>query len=115
MNINKKAGNLKKMNLTTCAKGVDCSGFVARVWGFTFKLGTSTIEEYVKPVSPFLTLGDVLNKYGEHVVVFQSNGPNGINTFESTHDQNFDRVVNYYRAWSALAGYKPWRSITSCL
>jgi hypothetical protein len=61
-----------------------------------------------------LTLGDVLDYPGVHVVVFVSNATNGINTYEATAYLYYDRVVYIYRPWSTLTGYIPYRSKTSC-
>jgi hypothetical protein len=62
-----------------------------------------------------LALGDALNKVGSHIVIFGSNATNGLYTYESTHENNYDRVVYMYRTWSSLSGYQPIRSATSCL
>lgn len=116
MNSGYKAGNMNTAYvLTGCARGVDCSGFVSRVWGFTYKLSTSTIPNHSKPYTPVLTTGDVLNLAGSHVVVFDANTFNGIYAWEATAYLNLDRVASTYRSWSSLSGYQPLRSETSCL
>jgi hypothetical protein len=116
MQSNYKAGNMDTTypNGIACAHGVDCSGFVTRVWGLTSKLSTWTIPGASKPLCPVLTLGDVLDYPGVHVVVFVSNATNGINTYEATAYLYYDRVVYIYRPWSTLTGYIPYRSKTSC-
>ena len=117
MSANYKAGNLDTSfpYALPCVRGVDCSGFVSRVWGLTSKLTTRTIPQHVKLYTPSpMLLGDVFNKYDDHVVVFVSNATNGINTYESTHYLNYDRVVSIYRPWSTLTGYAGYRSLTSC-
>jgi hypothetical protein len=120
MSLGKKAGNLDNSTSSglPCSYGVDCSGFVSRVWGFTSKYGTSTIMSHIKSIQLYtfaLALGDALNKVGSHIVILGSNATNGIYTYESTHENNYDRVVYMYRTWSSLSGYQPIRSATSCL
>lgn len=109
-----KAGNMPYNSLTWCASGVDCSGYVARVWGFTYKLSTNTIPDHVMPYTPLLETGDVMNYAGSHVMVFLWNASNGINALESTAYQNLDRVAYTYRSWSSLSGYQALRSETRC-
>jgi len=117
MAANKKAGNLDTTYPSglSCSYGIDCSGYVSRVWGMTSKLSTRTIPDHVKPYTPAtLVVGDVYNHYDDHVVVFRSYATNGINTYEATHFQSYDRVAPAYRAWSDLVGYQAYRSLTSC-
>jgi hypothetical protein len=99
-----------------CAYGIDCSGFVARVWGLTTseKPGTTKLVSFAKSTPVTLVTGDALVHPGYHAVIFKSNGTNGINTYESTAHNNSDSVVIDFRSWSDLAAYRLYRSQTSC-
>jgi hypothetical protein len=61
--------------------GTDCSGFVARAWGFASpklsdKLGTKGIANYAALVSTgVLRAGDVLNRFGKHTILVRSVSP----------------------------------------
>lgn len=116
-----KAGNRNTDQPTQfCAYGVDCSGFVSRLWGILAqeKPGTTTLwDKYRKPMGQMsfaLSTGDALNNPGWHVMMFSSNGANGIWAYESVKENGIDRAVYDFRTWSFLAAYKPMRSITSC-
>jgi hypothetical protein len=115
MAAGKKAGNWNNVTSLSCSYGVDCSGFVSRVWGLSSKQSTSTLPSYALAKCPKLTAGDALNKAGEHVVLFDSNTTNGVNVYESTHYQNYDRVVYDYRPWSTLSGYVGLRAKSNCI
>lgn len=54
---------------SSCAVGVDCSGFVSRVWGLTSKYGTSTLPNISTAYSSYSELlpGDIVNNAGSHV------------------------------------------------
>lgn len=115
MAANRKAGNSRNYGALQCSYGVDCSGFVTRVWGFTdFKRSTVTIPSWSKSYTPVLTRGDVLNKYNDHVVMFMSNITNGVVVYEARGNP-YGRVVYNNRMWSDLSGYVAYRSQTSCL
>ena len=107
-----KAGNRSDARGLSCSYGVDCSGFVSRVWG-TRRLTTRDIPGASYAVS-FYQFGDVLNYPGLHVVIFAALGADGIFTYESTIANNYDRVVFMYRTWSSLSGYSRRRSFTAC-
>lgn len=115
-----KAGNINDGGyFLSCSYGIDCSGFVGRVWGIpdatTKPISTSNIKStYARAMTPIPVMGDVFNKAGSHVVVFVSNATNGIYAYESTAKNNWDRVVYDYRSWSELAGYEALRSMASC-
>lgn len=115
MATGKKAGNLSTAGSgLSCSYGVDCSGFVSRAWGLTTKYSTSTLPNVSLPLTPVLRQGDILNLAGSHVVLFGSSAANGLNAYEATAWQNFDRVVHVYRPWSTLTGYQALRSNKVC-
>ena len=74
MTEGKQAGNIA-MTATTgnCGKGVDCSGFVSRVWGLSSHIYTNSLDNYSTHLSgglhamlPF----DIFLKQGSHVIFF---------------------------------------------
>ena len=71
-----KAGNVndKISPLLSCAAGVDCSGYVSRVWGLTSKLGTRDIasNKITEEIDWFeMKPGDVYINPGVHVALFR--------------------------------------------
>ncbi len=54
---------------SSCAVGVDCSGFVSRCWDLPYKYGTSTLPNISTAYSSFdqLKRGDIVNYAGHHV------------------------------------------------
>jgi cell wall-associated NlpC family hydrolase len=58
--------------ISAVATGIDCSGFVSRVWNMDRRT-TSDLEQVSSPVSwKDLKPGDALNKVGSHVRIFNS-------------------------------------------
>jgi cell wall-associated NlpC family hydrolase len=113
----RKESNEPKNYTADCSRGVDCSGFVSRCWGLAAKEGTASLPNIstVIPASD-LQLGDILNKAGKHVVIFDKLGSNpnggsqqGVYAWESTQTNKFDRVVYHWWPWSRFKGYVPRR------
>ena len=99
-----------------CSRGVDCSGFVSRVWGLGTKQSTQSLPGISTRLSSLAELqrGDILNLYDSHVALFNSFAPNGgVNVYEATTD-NQDRVV--YRTWDLARTntYTPFRYSDLC-
>ncbi len=111
-----KAGDINTAAVESCSRGLDCSGFVSRAWQRTTKYGTSTLSQISYQLSSTSSLreGDVMNKAGSHVVLFESFASSGIWTLEATTTNSYDRVVYITRSWSALSGYVPRRLNTVC-
>ena len=103
-------------NIESCSKGVDCSGFVSRVWQLPSKHWTGSIPNVSSVLASVNDLrpGDVMNDPDEHVMLFDSFAANGIRVYESTSSQNFDRVVYNFRPWDFLTGYTPRRYNNVC-
>ncbi len=56
---------------SSCSVGVDCSGFVSRLWKQTTKYGTSTIMQIATKISKSdLKPADALNDAGSHIRLF---------------------------------------------
>jgi hypothetical protein len=99
-----------------CSRGVDCSGFVSRTWQLTSKYGTCTLEDISTqlPSRSNMLRGDIYNKCGEHTVLFNSFGSDGMWGFESTTYNSYDRVVYIYSKWTRFSGYNPRRYNNVC-
>ena len=105
------AGDIDTNGEESCSRGVDCSGFLSRVWGLSGKYSTCTLSDVSTAISTqSLQKGDILTKCGDHVVMFESlNGTAGIYDYEATVYSGVDRVVYMPSSWSRLAGYTPRR------
>jgi hypothetical protein len=113
MSLGYQAGDIPiySTGVESCSKGVDCSGFISRVWGVSGKYSTTTlpgISTQLTDVSR-LQMGDILNLYNSHVVMFNGMANGGINAWESTVYGSQDRVVYGYVPWTRLNGYVPYR------
>jgi hypothetical protein len=111
-----QAGDINTAAVESCSKGVDCSGFVTRVWQLTTKYSTSTLPRISTTLSSTaaLTPGDILNDAGSHVVLFDAFADNGVWDYESTQYSAFDRVVYMFSSWTRLNGYAPRRYNNVC-
>lgn len=116
-----QAGDIDTRGVEGCSRGVDCSGFVSRCWGLTTKYSTWSLPNISCALrsTSCLVMGDILNRPAVHVVLFSSFATNGIQAYEATTANGFDRVVYRYLPWSSLDGYVPRRycgvCTTSCL
>ena len=93
---------------SSCATGVDCSGFVSRCWGLTSKHSTSTLHNVSSEISKNnIKKGDIYNKKGSHVVLFDSFSSSGTPfIYESVY--GYPHKVYYHESlWSYLDGYVP--------
>jgi hypothetical protein len=110
---NLQAGDIRVANVESCSHGVDCSGFVTRCWGITDrKHGTGTLPGISNRISTEQLLpGDILNKAGRHVVLFDHVGNNGVVVYEATTTNKLDRVIHKGWPWSRFrrGGYIPRR------
>lgn len=115
MSAGGRAGNINTSNVLSCAYGVDCSGFVSRVWQRTSKYGTSTLPNIstAVPVGSGLQ-GDIFNKSGSHVVLFKSFSGNGYYISEATITNSYDRVIYRWVSTSYVSGYSFMRFNSVC-
>lgn len=102
--------------------GIDCSGFVQAAFNIKdYKLSTSTIfNSYFKqiPLSDIKHM-DILNKPGDHVVIFDKwgtfNGIEGAYTYEATPDQTrggIQGTKKYFISMNEISkGYIPGRYV----
>ncbi len=100
----------------SCSRGVDCSGYVGRTFGLSTKYSTSTLPNISSAITrENLQPGDMINREGDHVVLFDSFGSNGVTAWESTVNGNVDRVVRAFSQWTRLNGYTPRRYNNVCV
>lgn len=112
-----QAGDIDTAASESCSKGVDCSGFVSRVWQLTSKYGTCTLEGISTQLSSTSQLlrGDIMNKCNEHTMVFVSfNGSTGFYDYEATTYNSYDRVVYITSTWTRVSSYLPRRYTNVC-
>jgi len=101
-----------------CSKGVDCSGFVSRVWG-AGHYTTSTLPNISDEINILeLRPGDILNLPNRHVVLFEKldghdTTGNGLYVYEST-TVKYDRVINRQTTWRHWLGYRARRYRRVC-
>jgi len=89
--------------------GVDCSGYISRVWGTTGKYGTGTLPSISTQLSSKdkLKAGDILNTNG-HVVLFVNKEVNGTyKVYESVGTYWKTKASIYTEA--GLTNYYPYR------
>ena len=92
----------------SCAVGLDCSGFITRVWGITnTKYSTSTLENISKVINlTSVQPGDILNDAGSHVMLVEINNGNG--SYQVIESSGKDWKVSRRTYTSAqLSGYIP--------
>jgi len=107
MSENKMAGDITSVGEAPCSRGVDCSGFVLRCWGFTDRSGlsTATLPNISTEVSILQLLpGDILNRPGDHVILFDKSDGKGVWAWEATTG-GFDRVIYRSTRWRRWLGY----------
>jgi len=92
--------------------GVDCSGFVSRLWGLGTKQSTRTLPNFAVKVSKTsMKLGDAYIWPGNHCMFFRYYTTGGAQVFESTTTNSYDRTVTMTRTDSALANYGAYRYV----
>lgn len=120
MTQGKQAGNITTTATGgDCGKGVDCSGFVSRVWGLSTHVYTSSLDNYSTTVSgglqqmwPF----DIFLKQGSHVIFFSGWDDHDLNfyVYESTTTNSWDRVVFHLVDAAYVNGYEMRRYNNRC-
>lgn len=82
-----KAGDVNwyHSSVLPCVRGVDCSGFVSRIWGIATKQSTCTLLNYPYTCSCPATMqpGDAYIKCGDHAMLFNSYSSSGSWVYES--------------------------------
>jgi len=92
----------------TYCVGVDCSGFVSRVWGRTEKEWTGSLPD-ISTALPSWSIakeGDIANKAGSHTMLIVENNPSG--TINIIHANGSDWSVSYWTySLNGLVDYIP--------
>lgn len=114
MAAGKQAGDITSGRSEGCSHGIDCSGYVSRVWQLDSKKGTSTLPDVGHEVTSRekLVLWDIFNNVDKHTVMFIGFQDNGFYGTESTTTDHFDCVVNRNISWDYVNGYTTLRSNT---
>jgi len=104
--------------LFECSRGVDCSGFVARVWKREGKLDTTGLETISRKLdlkSECLSGGDIFLRPGYHVIMFEDINPYMQSpTIVESAGGLVGRVVEHPTAWADLNAYTPRRYNKAC-
>lgn len=106
----KGAGSHKSNGTLDCVVGLDCSGFVSRVWGLSRHVATSQLNSAGSAVkTKDLKPGDALNKPGSHVVLFAGFRDDGVPIFFEASGAAKKVRLNTSASWAYLNGYSPLR------
>lgn len=102
MAAGKAAGDTAYNNIRACASGVDCSGYVSRVWNEAHYT-TRSLTNVSHQLSSWneLLRGDAANWSAGHVLIFDSFNSQGLNTYESTSNCS-GKTCRYSRAYTYL-------------
>ncbi|MEM6415438.1 MAG: hypothetical protein AAF720_12365 [Pseudomonadota bacterium] len=94
------------------AAGVDCSGFVSRAWGRNARYTTSNLADASEEIAlEDLKPGDILNKAGNHVVMFLSWRNSGeLEVIEATTNSACGGVCARTRRIEEFQGYRAYRA-----
>ena len=114
---NYQAGDINTAGVESCSRGLDCSGLVSLAWGTTSKYGTSTLPNISWQLGSRsgMARGDIMNCAGSHVVLFDYYNGNGLNVWEATTSNYYDRAVYVYRDWGYFGScYVPRRYNSKC-
>lgn len=104
MAAGRAAGDIGLDQIRTCASGVDCSGFVSRVWNEA-RYTTYTIDLISWQLGGWqdLSRGDAANWRQGHILIFDRFAVGGLNTYESAGACG-DHACRYYRSFAYLGG-----------
>lgn len=93
----------------SCTAGVDCSGFVSKVWD-TGHYGTSTFYQVTTDIDASeLTRGDVFNDAGSHMTMFTHISEDGWPVYWESSGSAEGVRLNSTGGWSSMDGYQPAR------
>lgn len=106
------AGDIDDSSSESCSRGVDCSGYLSRVWGLTSRKTSCSLSDVSTQIAVgSLMKGDIVTKCGVHVAMYAGPSSNGLYTYESTAYAALDRVVYLNTYWSRFNGYTPRRYV----
>jgi hypothetical protein len=98
------AGTTTYDQVFSCMTGVDCSGFVSRVWNTSSKYGTSTFEQISHEIAASQLLpGDAFNDAGTHCALYSHTLSSGEPyLIEAVY---FNTHLNATGGWSYVDGF----------
>lgn len=101
------AGSQPSDGILSCTAGVDCSGFVSRVWkaGHTTTSGMHTITSEI-PAADVLP-ADAFNAAGYHVMLLETTLANGDPCFIESIYENVHQT--FWESWTYTNGFTPVR------
>jgi hypothetical protein len=119
MGSGKQAGHINETATTNdCAKGVDCSGFVSRVWGLASHVCTNSLDNISTTVSGglnYMIPFDIFLWQGHHVIFFSGFADYGnFYVYESTTTNSWDRVMFHLVDATYVSGYEMRRYNNRC-
>ncbi len=104
------AGSAASGNFPDCTTGVDCSGYVSRLWELPWHYSTSTIPDISDAIdSTNMHPGDVYNAAGSHVIMWVGKDESG----EAVITESGYLCMGVCQAvvgWSHFTGYTPRRA-----
>lgn len=101
------AGAQETDGVLSCTAGVDCSGFVSSIWRVGHFTTSSMAQTSDQIQQTALIAGDVMNKAGYHVAMFNSLLANGEPDFYEA--AGYNTHYNAFGGWSYVSGYIPRR------
>lgn len=109
-----RAGNINSSVILSCSYGVDCSGFVSRVWQTT-RHTTTTLPNISYAVSlSAMKDYDIFNKSGSHTMLYRYKSGSGYYVSESTTASSYDRVIYRWITSSYASGFTTRRYNNVC-
>ncbi len=105
------AGSHSWHGILNCTTGLDCSGYVSRVWQCG-RYTTSTFHRVSHPIEGEDMLpGDAYNEAGSHIVLWVGESDSGAPVFYEATAGSVNRVhLNERATWSVLEGFVAIRS-----
>ena len=106
-----------------CSRGVDCSGLVSNAWNLGDHYGTCSLENVSTVLSSTseLKAGDIMNRCSttpRHTIIFHTFGNygqgQGMYGYESTTQNDHNRVVRTFRLFIDISTYTPRRYNNVC-
>ncbi|OQW90936.1 MAG: hypothetical protein BWK78_05840 [Thiotrichaceae bacterium IS1] len=107
----KFAGDINAVgnSASSLAVGVDCSGFVSRIWELSSKRGTGNLPDLSTRITyNDLKPGDILNRSSDHVMVFSTRDSSGNYLVYESSATGWKVALNQ-RSAAYVGSYTPYR------
>ncbi len=104
-------GSRSEYGVLPCVTGVDCSGFLSRVWQLPSKYGTATLSQVTTEIRDIddVRPGDAWVKPGSHVVLHAYFRDDGTPTWSEASGGAEKVRLMTSGSWAYLNGYRPVR------